>query len=142
MRNYLLATVILSLAVAGLSELGIAALSGPEPRDALAAFNRYYPLVNAGKYIVPLLFLLWADYLAWKGSGEFRMWLLWLPLLIFVLLSGLQWFRMEEAYLHYTREHGLWEGGFSGAIFYMILTYPAALLVTAVNYVIVARKKP
>ncbi|MCB0312445.1 MAG: hypothetical protein KDH84_04130, partial [Calditrichaeota bacterium] len=111
MRNYLIATVILSLAVAGLSELGIAALSGPEPRDALASFNRYYPLVNAGKYIVPLLLLLWADYLAGKEGGAFRMWLLWLPLLIFVLLSGLQWFRMEEAYLHYTREHGLWEGG-------------------------------
>lgn len=141
MKNYLIATVILFLAVTGLSEMGILALSGPEPRDALAAFNRYYPLVNAGKYVVPLLLLVWIDYLALQRSAEFRMWLLWLPLLIFVLLSGLQWFRMEEAYLHYTREHGLWEGGFSGAIFYMILTYPAALLVTAVNYVVIARRR-
>jgi hypothetical protein len=136
MRSFALAAILLSLGIGALALIALGALAVPvfsEP--ALREFDLFYRILGYAKYAAPLLLLvmadravLWREYVGWHRAV-----LLWTPLALFVAWSYLQWAVLGDARIHYLQAHGRWSGGFSGALLFMMVVYPVAFVVTAIN---------
>ncbi|HEU0052732.1 MAG TPA: hypothetical protein VFQ39_06130 [Longimicrobium sp.] len=142
MRSFALAAILVTLGIASLVLIALGALAIPvysEP--ALREFDLFYQLLGWSKYAAAILLLLIADRaVLWREYvGRHRAILLWTPLLLFFVYSYLQWMVLGDARIHYLQAHRRWEGGFSGAILFMMVIYPIAFVVAAINWGVVRR---
>lgn len=144
MRRFALAAILLSLGIVALVLIAYNALAIPVySAEALAEFELFYEAIGWAKYVAAAILLviadravLWREHLGWR-----RALLLWTPLALFVAYAYLQWVVLADARLAYLERHGRSDGAFSGALFYMLIVFPVAFGITAVNAAVVRRRE-
>jgi hypothetical protein len=103
------------------------------------AFERIDAVHGPIKWAAVPLFLVAADRLVLgrRLRGGRAALLLWLPALSFVAFATLHWGIVGDAYIHFSQRREIWEGGFSGALILMGLSFPPVLALVLLNYGIV-----
>ncbi len=133
-REFVLAVILMTLGALLFAGWGVTTLQGSAyDEDRLRSWNLAYQVIGWGKYLAfaRLLYLgarasVRHGYLGWKRTA-----LLWLPLVLFVFYSYLQWVVLNDARVDYLQRSGRWDGSLAGSTTYMVFIFPIAFAVTA-----------
>jgi hypothetical protein len=143
-REFVLAVILMTVGAVLFAGFGVTTLSGAafDPGN-LRGWAIAYQVIGWGKYVAfaRLLYLgsratLRHGYIGWKRTA-----LLWLPLVLFVFYSYLQWTVLGDARVAYLQRTGHWDGTLEGSVAYMAIIYPAAFVITALNALWIQRKQ-
>lgn len=143
-REFVLAVILMTLGALLFAGWGVTTLSGSVyDEDRLRSWNLAYQVIGWGKYLAFARLLYIADrvairhdYIGWK-----RVVLLWLPLVLFVAYSYLQWVVLNDARVGYLQRTGEWDGSLAGSTTYMVFVYPVAFAISAVNALWIQRRQ-
>ncbi|HSU14009.1 hypothetical protein [Longimicrobium sp.] len=143
-REFVLAALLFTTGAVLLAGFGVTTLAGSAYSDSdLRGADFAYQAIGWGKYVAGLTLLWLGDratlhrgYIGWK-----RVALLWMPLVLFIFYSYLQWMVIGDARIHYLQRTDHWGGGFSGSVLFMAFVYPVAIAVAAVNALWIQRRQ-
>jgi hypothetical protein len=143
-REFVLAAILITLAAVLLAGFGVTTLSGSVYDEGnLTGWRIAYEVIGWGKYVAfaRLLYIgarasVRHGYLGWKRTA-----LLWLPLVLFVFYSYLQWIVLSEARVAYLQRTGHWTGELAGSATYMAVLYPIVFAITAVTALWIQRRQ-
>lgn len=143
-REFVLAALLFTVGAVLLAGFGVTTLSGATYSESdLKSADLVYQILGWGKYLAALRLLYIADratlhhgFIGWKRTA-----MLWMPLVLFIVYSYLQWVVIGEARNHYLQRTDHWAGGFTGAGFFMAFAYSVAFALTAVNALWIQRRQ-
>src|SRR5262245_32858930 len=117
-REFVLAAILITVGAVLFAGFGVTTMSG-NTYDAgnVRGWWIVYEAIGWGKYIACARLMYIGDrttlrhgFLGWKRTA-----LLWLPLVLFVFLSYLQWVVMADARTGYLQRIGHWDGELAGS---------------------------
>jgi len=143
-REFVLASILMTLGAVLFAGWAVTTLGGSAyDEDALGSWRIAYEVVGWGKYVAfaRLLYIgaratVRHGYIGWKRTA-----LLWVPLLLFVFYSYLQWVVMADARVAYLQRTGHFDGELAGNATYMAVIYPIFFAITAVTALWIQRRQ-
>jgi hypothetical protein len=143
-REFVLAALLITVGAVLLAGFGVTTLSGRTYVESdLRSADLVYQILGWGKYVAALRLIWLGDratlkhgYIGWR-----RMALLWVPLLLFIFYSYLQWVMLGGARNAYLQRTGHTGGEYTAPTLYMAFWYPVAFALTAINALWIQRRQ-